>query len=73
MLLIIFNASFAFAQNVSKLFSEELMEYKGTKTEQALLLLRHVGLWGEIKEKEASIDTAFLDLLEKPIDFIRRR
>lgn len=47
----------------SKQFDQTKMEYKGSKTDQAKLLLRTVKIWGKIEQKEPNIDLAFVNLL----------
>src|SRR4051812_7661855 len=54
-LLLIFISFQAFSQSASQLFDKDKMEYKGTKSQQAKLLLRKVALWGNIVEKEAKL------------------
>lgn len=58
-----------FGQTAPSLFSKDIMEYKGNKKEQAGLLLRRVERWGKVKEKKATIDSAFLNLLDMKINF----
>ncbi|EJL62760.1 hypothetical protein PMI10_02717 [Flavobacterium sp. CF136] len=52
------------SQTSSELFDKTKMEYRGSKADQAKLLLRTVKIWGKIEKKEPHIDQAFLNLLE---------
>lgn len=52
-----------YAQTSAELFDKTKMEYKGTKVEQAQLLLRNIKLWGEIDKKKPKIDSKFQKLL----------
>ncbi|MNQ95043.1 hypothetical protein D3C85_1105840 [compost metagenome] len=47
----------------SKQFDKTKMEFKGSKADQAKLLLRTVKMWGKIEQKVPSIDTVFLNFL----------
>lgn len=62
-LLVSFKITTIQAQIPSEEFDKAKMEYKGTKSAQAKMLMRHIEIWGKITEKEAKLDTAFLNLL----------
>ncbi|MFH6987880.1 hypothetical protein ACHRVW_09055 [Flavobacterium collinsii] len=68
-----FNFIKAEAQIPSKEFDKAKMEYKGTKTTQAKLLMRHVEMWGKINEKEAKLDNAYLNILSSNIDITKQQ
>ncbi|HLP35964.1 hypothetical protein [Lacibacter sp.] len=68
-LLIVFFSKAIFGQEAASLFDKKNMEYKGSKSEQAKLLLRKVGIFGKKKENQATIDTVFLALLDSPLNF----
>lgn len=61
------------AQTSSDLFDVKTMEYKGSKIEQAELLLRNVVMWGKIENKKPLIDSVFLTLLNSQIDFSKEQ
>ncbi|MEO5984086.1 MAG: hypothetical protein ABIP80_01195 [Ferruginibacter sp.] len=61
------------AQSSSQLFDKSKMEYMGSKQKQAKLLMRKVGMWGKILEKEAHVDPLFLNLLDSAIGISRNK
>jgi hypothetical protein len=63
----------SYAQTTKDLFDTSKMGYKGTKTDQAKILLRNVGRWGRIMEKEAKLDSLFLELLSQKISFEKKQ
>lgn len=72
-ILFVFNITKIEAQIPSQEFDKVKMEYKGTKSVQAKLLMRHVEMWGKISEKEAKLDAAYLDLLSSSIGITKEQ
>jgi hypothetical protein len=60
-----------YAQTSSQLFDKTKMEYKGSKIEQAELLLRTVKMWAQIENKKPDIDLNFQTLLTSKIRFTK--
>ena len=56
------------AQTASGIFEKNTMQYKGDKQTQVKRLLKKVSLWGKVSANDASIDQAFLQLLNSPIE-----
>ncbi|WP_166924327.1 hypothetical protein [Flavobacterium poyangense] len=72
-ILLLFKATILSAQVPSQQFDKGKMEYKGSKTAQAKLLMRYVEIWGKISEKEAKLDTAYVSLLNSKINITKQQ
>lgn len=61
------------SQTSTKLFDVKKMEYKGSKIEQAELLLRTVKMWAKIENKKPDIESNFRALLSSQINFSKEQ
>lgn len=57
-----------YSQTPTQLFDKTKMEYKGSKIEQAELLLRNVKMWAEIDKRKPNIDLKFQNLINSVIE-----
>ncbi|MCC9019767.1 hypothetical protein [Flavobacterium lipolyticum] len=72
-ILFAFNILIIQAQIPSEEFDKTKMEYKGSKSMQAKMLMRHVDIWGKINEKEAKLDVTYLELLNSSIGITKEQ
>lgn len=62
-----------YAQTPTQLFDKTTMEYKGSKIEQAELLLRNVKMWAKIDKEKPNIDLKFQNLITSEIEINKEK